>query len=422
MNKDYDLYLIDVANDFKETVFRNMHHYKTNRKWIIRLLNTFHSKKFESAIRRLMNNNGEIEELVLSRILTLADYELELINDNLKPNEGFNIRKELSEDEKKIFYLHFAIKVLSALFVTHGFYRGVEDTDELIIKTYRYLIEKLDCKELYDKLVEKTKEEVDEFEEVVVLYNLVDSFQSFYGLFNPYKEDIVEQFMRIYPPFRVKNYKNTVYNIYNKTYAVYKAIGKYKWNLKSDLSYLGLQDEAEHLLDNLMLLHFEDYSLNEIVQAMVYYYDGDRDEDLSNVLFEKFREKYGYVGKVYHGSKDMSENIPTMEKMVKRYKSGSISSSKDIKQAMEFSKYYRNSMEDDTNITYGFISEIEITEDMYAIDIEKIMLDLKEKLPEITGWISDSLLKEREVLILAEYVPQGKILSYAEAEKIANKE
>ena len=137
MNKDYDLYLIDVANDFKETVFRNMHHYKTNRKWIIRLLNTFHSKKFESAIRRLMNNNGEIEELVLSRILTLADYELELINDNLKPNEGFNIRKELSEDEKKIFYLHFAIKVLSALFVTHGFYRGVEDTDELIIKTYR---------------------------------------------------------------------------------------------------------------------------------------------------------------------------------------------------------------------------------------------------------------------------------------------
>ena len=118
----------------------------------------------------------------------------------------------------------------------------------------------------------------------------------------------------------------------------------------------------------------------------------------------------------------MSENIPTMEKMVKRYKSGSISSSKDIKQAMEFSKYYRNSMEDDTNITYGFISEIEITEDMYAIDIEKIMLDLKEKLPEITNWISDSLLKEREVLILAEYVPQGKILSYAEAEKIANKE
>ena len=77
---------------------------------------------------------------------------------------------------------------------------------------------------------------------------------------------------------------------------------------------------------------------------------------------------------------------------------------------------------DDTNITYGFISEIEITEDMYAVDIEKIMLDLKEKLPEITGWITDSLLKEREVLILAEYVPQGKILSYAEAEKIANKE
>lgn len=66
---------------------------------------------------------------------------------------------------------------------------------------------------------------------------------------------------------------------------------------------------------------------------------------------------------------------------------------------------------------HGFVAEIDLTEDMKSIDIEKILLDMIEKYPEITDW-AKGFLHEREVLIPAEYVHDAKILSYNEAEEI----
>ena len=84
---------------------------------------------------------------------------------------------------------------------------------------------------------------------------------------------------------------------------------------------------------------------------------------------------------------------------------------------MQFATY-ENNINGIIEEKYGFVSEIEITEDMCALDIHQMIMDLKEKYPELTGWVNETFMKEQEVLILAEYVPEGNILNFDEANKI----
>ena len=64
------------------------------------------------------------------------------------------------------------------------------------------------------------------------------------------------------------------------------------------------------------------------------------------------------------------------------------------------------------------MTEVDITEDMKAIDIHKLLLDLREELPDLTTWISDYFVNEQEVLIPAEYVQLGKVLSCADIDEM----
>lgn len=324
----------------------------------------------------------------------------------------------------KLYTLQFIMGILSLVYTNSSVrLNDKREQDKMFIKLFYEIIDRLECIEILDNIIDEILKTGHNGKELVydevLEYNLIRFFISTVN-HNPYTTNLYRNIVEYsrYTDYTLKAYMSLHYTVYNKSYKIYNDIKWFKHKMDIQLSYSKIRNEFDKLLDNFCLNEYEDYMLHDIVQMLVIDGMEYRDEQLTGILFNNFIDKYRYVGKVYHGSRDLTGKNKDINYLVSKYRYGSISASKDIKIAMNFATHETYYTGDNTPIlTYGFIAEIDLNENMIAIDLEKIMLDLKEKYPGLTDWVKP-FLKEKEVLILAEYIQDAKILSYEEAEKI----
>ena len=417
------------ANLSEETLFRRRYNVNNNRGYAHLLLNTFPTKKLSNEIANICRGNElYISEWLLFRLVALAKYEYDRYEDIHKDNMYKLTHKPVDnvnhEENFKIYCLWFTIKTLSVfLSSTYTFMpKDKKMQDKLIIDLFYNMVRKLNCIEIMDDIINyilNKEESVEDFYNEVIEYSIISTLMIM-PISNPYELDIKLHLSKHikYDMRTFKDYTLSAYKAYDKQYSTYAKLNDLRYKLSADMSYFNLRDKFEKSLFDFKLENFELLTLNDIAQEFVSFYDGYRDEKFIDVLLNKFGDKYKYIGKVYHGTRSNLNNINRpIEESVKTYVDGYISSSKDIKIAYEFSKF--NDYVEGEQIThYGFVTEIDITEDMKAIDIHKLLLDLREELPDLTTWISDYFVNEQEVLIPAEYVQLGKVLSCADIDEM----
>lgn len=417
-----------------ETLFRGNDCVRINRPKVFMLLNTFPVAKMDRELSELAwgKDKLKVSDWLLNRMKVLARFEYERFEDKSTTDmNGYTIAKPLNstmiemdhERNLKIYTLQFVMGILSAVYTTT--YNGTKDKrkqDELFIKLFYEIVDRLDYKELLDIVIEEVYRHEENIEKVyydeVIEYSLIKFFTTT-NQFNPYNTNLYETMKNYITPalYKTNTYKSLYYSTYNKKYKSYNDIQKFKHILDMKLSGYESRSGFDNAIDNFCKEEYEDFMLQDMVRILVEEGVDYSDQEYIDELFNKFGDKYKYVGKVYHGCRDLSGRNKDVKYLLNRYKGGSVSSSKDVSVAMEFATHGVYYPDNEMTTVHGFVAEIDLTEDMKSIDIEKILLDMIEKYPEITDW-AKGFLHEREVLIPAEYVHDAKILSYNEAEEI----
>lgn len=125
-------------------------------------------------------------------------------------------------------------------------------------------------------------------------------------------------------------------------------------------------------------------------------YNGRRPNKTCEQLIENYSKTHGYVGKVYHGFRDRDGFRKSAEDILKDYKEGFISCSKDIRVAKNFAMGYDD---DGYSTQFGGVIEMIIKEEDVAIDIEQILKDEHDKNSLLYGRLYDAYIREHEVLL-----------------------
>lgn len=431
-NRSFMYFEPNITN---ETLYRRNDIIRKNRGYAHLLLNTFPTERLNNEIERIVYGDSiEVSEWLIIRILCISRFEYDRYEDMANDKESqrtmlttvTNINHGVNF---KLYSLYYTMKVLS-VFLSSAYFGGCnsdkERQDKLIAQLFYDLVNRLDCTEILDEVIDKilgcvNDDDIESNYNNVLEYNIISHFIN-EPLYNPYITDLKSRLGKSisYDKYDVIFYKELIYKCYNKYYNTYMSLIKFKNKLNIELGYYNLNEKFEDIIFKFTLENFEDLTLNDIALGLVKYYDGYREERFVNALFNTLKDKYKYVGKVYHGSRNTTDHNKSIDSMLNSYNEGLISSSKKVKGALAFAKFNNYDREKLSNSTtqYGFISEIEITEDMEAVDIHKLLLELKEKLPDLTEWINDSFINEYEVLIPAVYIKNGKVLSCAEAEEI----
>lgn len=434
-DKKVDLDFMREIPEKYETMYRNNRNVILNKKLVFNLLNVFPTQKLRSSIYNMVTfNELNLSDWLLSRIVSLANYDFDILEDECSSRKnGINRDSETIlkvadiEVNKKLHVLGYVLKVVSVIFVNlHISVADKEEQDKMFIKFFYNLVMRLNCNEILDDIIMNTlntdsklmnEERVyDEYTE----YQLINYFVSRTS-YNPFVVD-TRIFIGNSIQFNLYSYRDFRYRIfktYNRKYSEYIILKNYKNSVDLTLSGSNSREKFDYMIDKILHEDYSDFIMNELLYDIVRGYDHRRPEYCSNQLFEYFIDKYKYVGTVYHGSRDITGRNKNIAYLVSQYRTGTISASKSIKEALKFAKFEDFDGYSHSSINqYGFVAELNITEDMIAIDIEKMLLDLKEKLPGLTTWITDKFIEEKEVLILAEYIHDAKIMTYEEAEKI----
>lgn len=433
IKNDFDFSYINEVVNLRETMFRKNSIVRLNKKYAFKLLNTFPTSRLKNDVSSLvLFNEINLTDWLLNRIVVLADYEFDEFDDttsipSLNGNHLYQKDKPINKERnRKLFRLHYVMKILSVLYTTS--YVAIPDKDEQdqqFINAFYNIVIRLECDDILDSVIDEIIKRESESSKTKIIYDkyleyrLVDHFIQ--GVYNPIISDLYDDMLKVihYNQFSINTYTSKMYEVYNNDYIRYKSLSDIRRKINRELGGTNARETFDKLMDNFLIENYDDFIINDLLKCLVQDSEECRNEQYAETLFDNFRDKYQYIGKVYHGSRDVSGRNRNIDYLVSRYKDGSISSSKDIKQALKFAAYESYDYMSKSPILHkGFVAELDITEDMKALDVHKMLIDLKEKLPKLSGWISEGFLNEQEVLIPAEYIKAARIMSYEDAEKL----
>lgn len=175
-----------------------------------------------------------------------------------------------------------------------------------------------------------------------------------------------------------------------------------------DISMINLDlDTKDKILKSLSNIlddpTFNDERLFNDMKDILEYSEHNRPNYKCDKIVERFIEGYNFTGKVYHGFVDKWNGNLTADEILKSYKDGYISCSKDIRIARNFA--YMNTYESNSgSLCPGAVLEINITEKDVAIDIEKILKEQYKSNSELYSRLYDNYIKEREVMLKLPFV------------------
>lgn len=158
---------------------------------------------------------------------------------------------------------------------------------------------------------------------------------------------------------------------------------------------------------------FKEENLFINMQSALEYSEHNRPNHTCEKLINAYKDKYSFTGKVYHGFRDRYGYKRSAEDILKDYKDGFISCSKDIRVARNFA----NSDYEEDCRGFGGVIEIMIKEEDVAIDIEQILRDEYAKNSMLYCRLFDCYIKEREVLVKMPVISYN-VLYRDEVEKI----
>lgn len=216
------------------------------------------------------------------------------------------------------------------------------------------------------------------------------------------------------------NVKNTILLRYKSNVEFYEKRYGYHNNQKfnvmqiikksiMDISMLNLDlDVKDKVLKGLSKVlddpTFDDERLFNDMRDVLEYTEQNRPNYKCDKIVERFGNSYKFKGKVYHGFVDKWNGNLTADEVLRNYKEGFISCSKDIRIARNFA--YMNSCEPDSSgrLCTGAVLEINISEEDVAVDIESILKDQYKTNSELYSRLYDNYIKEKEVMLKLPFV------------------
>lgn len=376
----------------------------------------------------------EIEEMILSRRLkrrihTMADY----VYDELRycePNE-----KEKINDELNINFNHICLSLQLLTFYSQGIVRrmsGIE-ADRELVKAYYRIVRELGLCDFLDECLREAnkdyikneyifdKEDYDEFSytpaheyalfDKILRRNIINtySFDSKKHLINSLSNTIgtYDLNRQKYDPM------NNVYNILKNTMI----------DISSSSIPLENKNKLVRALTNLASdTMFDEQKQLELMQSALVYHNNRRPVMKCNELFEKHKDKYKYKGVVYHGFVNTGTMYTVKNELKNYYTDGFISCSKDIKTASlfagmdEYNDFYEH---ESHRAMTGYIIEILIDDEVEAIDLESLLVDMYNSSKATYRGLYKSYRKEKEVLLKLPIVSY-RLLSPQEISKRLN--
>lgn len=171
-----------------------------------------------------------------------------------------------------------------------------------------------------------------------------------------------------------------------------------------DISLLNLDlDVKDKILKSLSKVlddpSFDDEKLFMDMKDVLEYSEHNRPNYKCDKIVDKFKDTHSYTGKVYHGFVDRWGGSLTADNILKSYREGYISCSKDIRIARNFACMNTYSEQSSGVICSGAVLEINISEKDVAIDIEKILKDQYLNNSYLYDRLYDNYMKEKEVML-----------------------
>lgn len=425
--------------DVRFTSGESLYFNKDRLRSMVRTVNYFENGFLSSAEGSKLNrltfrdyvSINSIEEMIMStrlkrRIIAMADYTYDELRYS-EPDKTSEI-----DDEMNIKFNQLCLTLQLITFYSQGIVRQMSgrEADAEIVKSYYRIIRELDLCDFIDDCLKEANKRYIEMDSIFEKddYNEFSYTPSHeYALFdkllmrnitNTYSFDCKQHLINCLTSTIGTNELNVAH--YDPMTNVHRILKNTMMDISSSSIPLENKNKLVKVLTDLADdAMFDEEKQLELMRSALVYTNRRRPTMRCNELFEKNKETYSYKGIVYHGFVNTGTMYNVKHELKEHYKDGFISCSKSLKTASSFAGIadYFDDYEYETNrVPSGYVIEILIDDDVEAIDLESLLVDMYNESKSKYQTLYRSYRKEQEVLLKLPIVSY-RLLSHQEVLK-----
>lgn len=369
----------------------------------------------------IMGRKGkiEIDELVLNRSDIMSEYLYDDFQSE-KTEKEYNSKLEFHDINLRIFKFTVACKLMTVYASSITSSTVPEDADRKIKRIYYKLIDRYNLAEVMDEIVyygsnlhspdkDKLTPDYDynEAKEDALFLLVLEEMSG-----NPVNADLQRDIAMVYNR-RVKYVSMKKLQTSDK-FATLELIKNTMSELNTMSISLEMKNKIMRSLTEITEDEYFDYENNySLISSALVYMFGQRPNNECQKLLDKYKDTHSYKGVVYHGFSDKQGKGRNIHQILRDYKDGFISCTKDLQVALKFA---------DVDEIYGLgphsgILEILVDENVENVDIEKLLQEKHDEAPDkLYEDLYGYYIEEQEVMVKMPIISYN-ILSYNDVKK-----